>query len=86
MYGYNAAIAIANASQYNKVYYGPSIGLGFLIKNYNQKKYWHFELIIPFRPGSYDTDLMNLKNNPSIKIDIVPPPVAFAIGYHFGAK
>ncbi|SRR5258706_695606 len=85
MYGYNAAISVKNAAQYDKLYYGPSIGLGLIRKsNRNEKNYWHYELIIPFRSSDYDADLNAIKSNPSISISTTPPPVLFSIGYHFG--
>jgi len=84
MYGYNAAIVIAGAPQYNKVYYGPSAGVGFMFKpRNNNKNYFAIELIIPFRSYQFDSDYNALKNNPNIKIGPIIP-VAFSFGYHFG--
>jgi hypothetical protein len=84
MYGYTAAIAVSGASQYNKLYYGPSIGFGLRSKSRrNEGNYWQFGLTIPFRPSEFDTDFNALKNNPNITGLTKPLPVTISIGYHF---
>lgn len=84
MYGFNSGIYTADA-QYNKLYYGTSIGLGFISKpEKHAGNYWHFELIIPFRPDSYDSDVQNLKNLGVRKTEL--PSVLFSVGYHFKYK
>lgn len=84
MYGYNAAIKISGASQYDKIYYGVSIGVGLISKSYRDpKNYWHFGLILPFRPSEFDTDFNTLKNNSGITGLEKPWPVTISIGYHF---
>ena len=84
MYGYNAVIVIQGASQFNKLYYGPSIGFGFISKNRNDlTNYWHFELIVPFRPSEFERDLNALKKNPIIQNIQDPLPITISIGYHF---
>ena len=84
MYGYTAAIAISGTKQYDKIYYGPSIGAGFISKTRrDERSFWHFELILPFRPAEFDRDLAALQNNPAIKGVQPPWPVTISIGYHF---
>ena len=84
MYGYNAAIAIDGASQFNKIFYGPSIGVGLRSKSRrDEKNYWQFELFLPFRPAEFDTYLDILRSNPAIKGLSKPLPVSFSFGYHF---
>ncbi len=86
MYGYNTAITVRGLSGYNKLYYGPSVGLGFMSKSRrNEETYWHFQLIIPFRSSEFDRDYNFLKSNPNISIPS-PPPVLVSIGYNFGFK
>ena len=50
MYGYNAVIKITGLSGYDKIYYGPSAGLGLEIWNRRRFNYFNFEFILPFRP------------------------------------
>ncbi len=84
MYGYNAAIQISGAPQFDKIYNGVSIGGGFISKGLNNpKNYWHFELILPFRPSEFDTDFNALSSNSSIRGLQKPWPITISIGYHF---
>lgn len=83
MYGYNSVIKVVGAPQYDKIYYGASIGAGFESKSRNDNgSHFHAELILPFRPTSFTNDLKALQNNPSIEISD-PFPVMISIGYHF---
>ncbi len=83
MYGYNAAVAVSNASQFNKFFYGPSLGFGILSKRRNNpQNYWQFELILPIRSGDVDAYLNTLRNS-GVSIGSLSP-VGFTIGYNFG--
>jgi hypothetical protein len=84
MYGYNAAIKVSGAPQFDKVYNGVSIGGGFISKGLsNPKNYWHFELILPFRSGEFDADFDALRSNPFITGLEKPWPITISVGYHF---
>src|SRR5436190_11115365 len=55
MYGYNSVISVQNASQYDKVFYGPTVGIGMDYKSYPTKNgYWTFALLIPIRGSQVD--------------------------------
>jgi hypothetical protein len=85
MYGYNAAIKVSGAPQYDKIYYGPSIGFGLEMKvGRHYKNFWTVELIVPFRSQQFDTDINAIKNNPSISSLATPLPIAVSAGFHFG--
>ena len=51
MYGYNAAVVIADNTQYNKLFYGPTVGVGIDIrsKKPSSKGYLSLALMIPLR-------------------------------------
>jgi hypothetical protein len=84
MYGYNAAIAIAGASQYNKLYYGFSLGGGVhLLSRRNPKNYWLFGLVLAFRPSEFDRDFNALQSSSTIVGLTKPLPVNLSVGYHF---
>jgi len=84
MYGYNAVIKVIGASGYDEIYYGPSVSIGVEVKTRrNERNFWNFELVVPFRSSKYKDDIDALVNNLSIKIT-EPLPIAFSIGYHFG--
>jgi hypothetical protein len=84
MYGYTAAIAVSGASQYNKIYYGPSIGGGIRsTSRKNEQNYWQFGITLPFRPSEFDSDFDRLKSNSSIVGLTKPWPITISVGYHF---
>jgi hypothetical protein len=82
MYGYNAVIIVQGTSQYNKSYYGPSIGGGIHINMRNDQNFLNIELFVPFRSSEFSNDLKALKNNSSITGLSDPFPITFSIGYH----
>lgn len=85
MYGYNAVIVVVDAEQFNRLYYGPSFGIGVEnhLRNHRQS-FWRFELIIPLRPQEFQDDLDALKLNPAIKFQAEPPPFGISAAFHFG--
>ncbi len=82
MYGYNAAIYVADAKEYNKLFYGPTFGFG-IDTRHNPKKagYWSFALLVPIRSAEVDKYMNDLKNNHNIEFKNSLPPVGFSIGY-----
>ncbi|MCX8491724.1 MAG: hypothetical protein ORN54_11715 [Cyclobacteriaceae bacterium] len=84
IYGYNAAIAIVGASQYNKLYNGLSLGGGVQLKSQRTPtNYWLFGLVVAFRSSEFDRDFTTLQNNPTITGLTKPLPVNISVGYHF---
>lgn len=85
IYGYNAVIVIDGASQYNKTYYGPSLGFG--LEFHSRRKpanYFNLELYLPFRPSEFTNDLNAIKNNPMFTLKSEPLPIGISLGYHWG--
>jgi hypothetical protein len=82
MYGYNAVIVVVGADEFNKTYYGATIGGGMELRTGRSGNYVNFELLIPLRSQEYRDDIDALINNPSIEIS-EPLPVALSVGYHF---
>lgn len=84
MYGYNGAIRVENADQYNGTYYGFSAGAGVQIHLKKKSGYYlNLELIVPFRSKEYDDDWETIKNDPTMEIKAEPMPVAVSLGFHF---
>jgi hypothetical protein len=83
MYGYNAFVKIKGAEMYNQTYYGPSWNLGFEFWSRRNPNFFNLELLVPIRSTEYHDDIKSLKNNSSINLTSVPPPIAISIGYHF---
>jgi hypothetical protein len=82
MYGYNAVIVVQGTSQYNKTYYGPSVGGGIHLNTRSNQNFINIELFVPFRSSDFSRDLKALKNNSSVSKIREPLPVTFSIGYH----
>lgn len=83
MYGYNSVILVLNASQYNKIYYGPSVSAGIEIHFKKETgNFLNVEIVVPFRSQEFTDDLNDIRNlNPDFISE--PLPIGFSIGYHF---
>ena len=87
MYGYNAAIKVSDASQFNKLFYGPSFGFGLDFHSKRMtKSYYSMALLVPIRSSAVNEYMDDLKNNHSVVFKNELPPIAFSIGYHFILK
>jgi len=83
MYGYNMAVKVKDAGQYNKFFYGPTFGIGLDTRYKPQRAgYWSFALLVPIRAG-VDKYMDDLTNNYGIHFDSRPPDAAISIGFHF---
>ena len=84
MYGSNAYIVVENASEYDKVYYGLSGGMGIEIHSRkNTKNFWNLALLLRIFSDSYNKDFRDLKNNPNIQTEELSN-FTISLGYHFG--
>jgi hypothetical protein len=82
MYGYNAAVAVTNATQYNKIFYGPSFGFGLDFRGRPEKRgYWSLALLVPVRGSDVDNYLNDLRSKGVVIGSL--PSVAVSIGYRF---
>jgi hypothetical protein len=84
IYGYNTVYKVKNASRFNKMFYGATIGLGFetAVKP-GKAGYWSFGLLIPLRSTEAIGYQDELESIPNMKIEQKLVPVAFSIGYRF---
>ncbi len=84
MYGYNTAIKVENAENFNKLFYGPTVGFGIDYKARPGKSgYWSFALLIPIRSGEVDEYIDNLKNNYGVEFKNELLPFGISVGYRF---
>jgi|SRR5450631_598683 len=85
MYGYNAAVVITNDAQFNKLFYGPTLGVGIDIrpKKPSSKGYLSIALMVPLRNADAQNyiDLLKSEYGASFTSDLIP--VGFSIGYKF---
>ena len=84
MYGYNAAVAVMDASQYNKFFYGPTIGIGVDYRSDSKTKgYWSAAFFVPVRSSDVSDYIDDLKSNHGVEFKTGLIPIAFSIGYRF---
>jgi hypothetical protein len=84
MYGYNAAIAVFNATEYNRFFYGPSFGIGIdFPKRFVRNGYWSIALLVPIRGPEAKDYINDLEENHGVDFTIGLLPVAFSFGYKF---
>lgn len=83
MYGYNAAIAVKNASNFNKLFYGPTFGFGVDLKPKDKGRngYWSLALLVPIRSSEVDQYTDYLKESEGIQFENELLPIGFSIGY-----
>jgi hypothetical protein len=62
MYGYNTAIVVKNAESLNRLFYGPTAGIGFdAQRGSHSTGCWSFALLIPIRDSEVDDYMTALK-------------------------
>jgi len=84
MYGYYAAIHVADAEQYDKVFYGATFGFGVDIMNRrNERNYWTLALHVPLRGTEVDDYMASLKPQ-GIEFKGNLLPVTFTVGFRIG--
>jgi hypothetical protein len=83
MYGYNAAIVVTNYTQDNKMFYGPSMGVGLDIGPTTAGKgYLSLAILVPFRSPDVQNYIDQLNaNGVSFSNNLIP--ITFSIGYKF---
>jgi hypothetical protein len=84
MYGTNAAIKVVGLSDYNKVYTGPTFGLGIKINSRKTEgNYWDVGLLVPIRSDNYEEDERAVRIDPRISKFQGPFPLLIVVGYNF---
>lgn len=85
MYGYNAGVAIADNPDLNKLFYGPTLGLGIDIRSRkpSSKGFLTLALMVPIRNADAQNyiDLLKSQYGATFTNDLIP--IGFSIGYKF---
>jgi len=82
MYGYNSAIAVTDAEELNKLFYGPSLAFGFDSKKKPYKSgYWTIALTIPIRGSEVGDYMDDLEENHGVEFKNDLLPIGFSFGY-----
>lgn len=84
MYGYTAAIKVTDASYYDKIFYGATLGAGIDLKPYMRSKlYYSFGLYVPLRGNEVSNYMDDLKNYHGVEFKNDLIPVTFSIGLKY---
>lgn len=85
MYGYNAAVAISGSSQFDKLFYGPTLGAGIDLrsKKLYSKGYLSLAIMVPIRNSDARDYIDLLKNQYGASFTNELLPIGFSVGYKF---
>lgn len=84
MYGYNTSFKVKNAGNFDKLFYGPSVGFGLDFRSKRMKSnYWTVALLVPIRGSEVNDYMDDLKNNHSVEFKNELLPVTYSVGYRF---
>jgi len=73
MYGYNAAIYYEDLSEYNKLFYGWTVGLGVDLCPPKKDSYWSFSFLIPLRSQAVSAYTDDVQRNHGKTLDYFFP-------------
>jgi len=83
MYGYNTAIHVSNATELDKIFYGPTVGAGCDLGSHEKGKgAWSLAIFVPIRSSDADNYIDQLQND-GISFKNKPLPIGFSVGYKF---
>lgn len=86
MYGYNAVIIVKGASQLNKMFYSPTLGVGLdQLHDRNSKGYWSYSLLFPLRDQEVRA-YMDLLKSQGVVFKNLLLPFTISVGYKIIAK
>jgi hypothetical protein len=84
MYGYNTAFMVSGAAEYNRLFNGPSFGIGIdLGQKPGKFGYWALAILVPIRSTEFDDYKQDLINRGIIEENVFMLPIAFSFGYRF---
>ncbi len=84
LYGYNGVILNLDLEEYNKTYFGFTVGFGNEFRFGARKAHgFDVDLLVPLRKKEFYDDYDTMKDDPRVEILADPMPIAISIGYHF---
>lgn len=84
MYGYNTSIYVTGTTQFNKLFYGTTVGAGFdfhLSRHSNH--YWTISVLMPQRSSAVNNYINDLTINKCVTMSKSLSTITYAIGYRF---
>ena len=84
MYGYNAAIYVDGNTELNKMFYGPTFGVGVDLrsKKVSSAGYWSLSIMLPIRSYEVESYTNILRDYYGVPMSTLSP-VGFSVGYKF---
>ncbi|MCX6304856.1 MAG: hypothetical protein NT040_07800 [Bacteroidetes bacterium] len=83
MYGVNGGTAVEGTTEYNKMFYGFTPGIGLeLMFGRHKKNGLDLDVNYPIHGSDFKNQVDNMKNDPNLSSFSEPLPVTFSIGYH----
>ena len=84
MYGYNVAFMVSGGKEYNRIFNGPTFGIGIDIGQRPGKSgYWSIALLVPKRSSEFEDYKQGLIDDGIIDENVFMLPVGFSFGYRF---
>lgn len=82
MYGYNGVIKVQGKETLNGIYFGPTAGMGLILRHRYLLNYWRFSFNIPFRSEEMMNDISALKQRTNVEMKQDLLPFTIGIGFH----
>lgn len=84
MYGYNSVVVVVGDSRHNKIFYGPTVGVGLDFKLKPESiGYWTVSLLVPIRSSEYRDYMDDLELNEGVEFKGRLRPIGVTFGYRF---
>lgn len=84
MYGYTSAIYVSNDTQYNKMFYGATVGGGLDFKvRKTSRGFWTFAILLPINKSKANNYIQDLTYYRQIKFSTEQSSLTYSIGYRY---
>lgn len=84
MYSYTTFVYMKDDPQFDKIFYGPSVGIGYDLKfRPSSRGFWSFAIILPLDNSKVTEYMQYLTKNYNIEILSQPSTFRYSIGYRY---
>lgn len=81
-YGFNGSIQQKKETQFNKTFYGSTLGAGVEFWNRRRVNFFHLQLLVPIRSFEFNKSIEEINKISEEKFNVIPLTVS--LGFHFG--
>ncbi len=82
MHGYNAGVYVKGKEHLNALFYGPTIGVGVMLRQRITRNYWRFSINLPFRSQEFEDHRAEVGARSDVEMLYEPLPITLGIGFH----